>query len=274
MEIYELLTVECCKTSLKARAKDRALEELAALMKQSAALQETPVQEIVHALKEREELGSTGFGGGLAIPHCKLKGITDFVLGLAVSPKGVDFEALDNRKVNLFVIIVGPEDKPGGHVQLLAQVSRVLRDERVRRELVKSPSNLALCETFLRHTRPAPVSPAKRKSAKLLILVLQEERWVADVFELFLEMGIRGATVFESQGIRDILSTVPLFVDFINFLGEHKTYSKTILATLAEDQVDDVVRGIEEITGDLDKHTGALIALVDLHLVRGSMEMI
>ncbi|KPK68000.1 hypothetical protein AMJ82_09315, partial [candidate division TA06 bacterium SM23_40] len=109
MEIYELLTVECCKTSLKARAKDRALEELAALMKQSAALQETPVQEIVHALKEREELGSTGFGGGLAIPHCKLKGITDFVLGLAVSPKGVNFEALDNRKVNLFVIIVGPE---------------------------------------------------------------------------------------------------------------------------------------------------------------------
>lgn len=274
MEIYELLTAECCETSLKGRRKEELLEELGRLMRRSSALQDVPLQRIVGALKEREELGSTGFGGGFAIPHCKLSGIAGFVLGVAISPRGIDFEALDNKKVNLFIVIVGPEDRPEGHLKLLAQVSRVLRDERVRRELARAPSNFALLETFLRHTRPTPVTEGMRKPAKLLILVIQEERWLADIFELFLELGIRGASVLESRGIRDILSAVPLFVDFINFLGEHKIYSKTIMATLAEEQVAEVVRGVEEITGDLEKHTGALIAVLDLHLVRGSLEMI
>lgn len=87
-------------------------------------------------LIEREQLGSTGVGSGVAIPHCKLAGLDEVVLAVGISRKGVDFGAIDAQPVRLFFVVVSPTDAPAAHLQVLAAISRWLKkDSHVNRLL-------------------------------------------------------------------------------------------------------------------------------------------
>jgi len=273
MDIFKILDKELCEPKLKSRKKKSVIQEIAGILKRHPALNRVEEDEIVRRLLEREELGSTGFGGGLAIPHCRLPGLDQFVIGLGVSSRGVHFQAVDKHRVNLFCFMVGPENKPEQHVKLLAEVSLILRDESVKRELIKASSQTALYELFLRHC--AGEKPlGKIRECKLLMLVLQDEIILEEVIELFVELGIRGASVIESDGMGKILSNVPLFADFINFLGQKRAYHRTIFALIPADDIDDIISRIENITGDMDKYAGSMALVMDIGFVKGSLEAI
>ena len=79
--------------------------------------------EVYEKLREREELGSTGIGNGVALPHCKLKGINQVVLAVATSAQGVDFGAVDGEPVRLFFMVLSPVKDPAAHLQSLAAIS-------------------------------------------------------------------------------------------------------------------------------------------------------
>jgi len=105
------------------------------------------------------------------------------------------------------------------------------------------------------------------------MIVLYEIRFFEDIIELFLEKGIRGVNIVESTGIKDQLSNIPLFSGFLNFLGERKEVSKTIMAIVDESDVSCIVEGVEEIMGDLDTHTGATVIALDIFFMKGTMEV-
>jgi mannitol/fructose-specific phosphotransferase system IIA component (Ntr-type) len=86
-------------------------------------------ESIVKAIMKREELGSTGIGRGVAVPHTKHPSIERLVGTVAVSPEGVDFDSLDGERVHLFFLLISPPDRPGDHLRALENVSRQLRDE-------------------------------------------------------------------------------------------------------------------------------------------------
>jgi nitrogen PTS system EIIA component len=86
-------------------------------------------------LMERESLGSTGIGGGIAIPHGKLGGVADIILGFGRSRSGVEYESLDGRPVHLFFLLLTPENSTGGHLKVLAQISKLLKMEYFKQEL-------------------------------------------------------------------------------------------------------------------------------------------
>lgn len=272
MDVFQTLKKSLCIPSLKSRKKHAVIEEIAEVLAEQPEMQGISAKEIAKGFTEREMLGSTGFGGGLAIPHCKFKGIDKFFVGLAVSRRGVNFEAIDNRKVHLFCFIVGPEDQPQGHVKLLAEVSLVLREESVRRALIAAPTQTALFEEFTRHCMGECKEISKER--KLLVLVVQGEDMTLSIIELFVELGLRGASVIESTSMGRMLSKIPLFADFINFLGSQGDYHRTILTTIPADEADDIVAKIEAITGDLDKHSGAMLMILDVPFMKGSLEAI
>lgn len=83
--------------------------------------------DLARRLVERERMGSTGLGGGLAIPHCKLREIGDVVLAVGVSHRGIDFGAADGLPVRLVFLVLSPADAPALHLQALARISRVIR---------------------------------------------------------------------------------------------------------------------------------------------------
>ncbi|MCD6101965.1 MAG: PTS sugar transporter subunit IIA, partial [Candidatus Cloacimonetes bacterium] len=140
MKLYEILSKECCKVNLLSRKKEDALKELVSLLKNSSILDKIDEQTILNSLWKREKLGSTGLGQGIAIPHSKIEELSDFVLAVATSEKGVQFEALDNKKVRIFFLMVGPPDKPNDHLKLLSAISLMLRDEKIRNKLLKAPT--------------------------------------------------------------------------------------------------------------------------------------
>lgn len=86
-------------------------------------------QELVDRLIEREEVASTGVGGGVAIPHCKMNGLERVVLAIGLLEKGIEFGAVDGQPVRLFFLVVSPSQAPAAHLQCLAAISKWVRSE-------------------------------------------------------------------------------------------------------------------------------------------------
>ena len=96
--------------------------------------------EVLHAVREREQVLSTGIGNGVAIPHGKARGIGGLVLAAGVTAEPVDFEALDGQPVRLFFLLVGPDSAAGQHVKALSRISRLLRRNSFRERLIGARS--------------------------------------------------------------------------------------------------------------------------------------
>ena len=114
---------------------------------------------------------------------------------------------------------------------------------------------------------------APKGKDKLLMIILYEMRFLEDILDIFLERGIRGASVVESTGIRDDLSNIPLFSNFFNFLGEKSDHSKTIMTIIKESEVQGIVAELEDRMGDLDTHTGATVMALDISFIKGTLEL-
>ena len=134
MRLSDILSIERVTTSLSADDKDAVLQRLAAMFE----TQDT--EEVFRVFKEREALASTGVGSGVAIPHGRLGSVDRLQAALAISPEGVDFEAVDGQLAHIFVAVLAPERHTGEHLKALARISRLLRDEAVRRELLAAGS--------------------------------------------------------------------------------------------------------------------------------------
>lgn len=272
MNIYDHLKKESCLVDMKSRRKLDALEELVDLLKKSPSTKSISKNIILKALKEREELGSTGLGKGIAIPHAKVEGLEDFVAAVAVSKKGVHFDAVDNKKVRIFFVLIGPSTKPNQHLKILSAISRLLKDKKNIPDLLNAQTADILYETIVIQSQKEVKKKFKTKKQKLLIIILYEDKFLEDILELFIELGIKGSTVIESLGMGGILTKVPLFADFVNFLGQNKNYSKTILALITASELDSIIDGVEKLLGDLDKREGASIIAIDVDFAKGTME--
>ena len=95
------------------------------------------VGETVGVILEREKLGSTGIGDGVAIPHGKMKGLSRILCAFGRSKKGIDFDAVDGKPVHIFFLLLAPEDSAGLHIQMLSRISRILRDPSFRKRLIE-----------------------------------------------------------------------------------------------------------------------------------------
>ncbi len=276
MELSEYLAQESCTTELSGRNKSEIIRSLAELIIRSPAAEGISAEEVAKGLEKREGMGSTGFGRGIAIPHCKVEGMKRFALALGVSAQGVDFNAMDKRSVHVFCAIAGPPEDPEMHLRLLAVASRVLGAGKSRYEMLSSPTAYALREAFLYHAAPATTldSCKDRTFNRLLIVVVQEEEVYGDIIELFLEMGLPGAITHEGSLMGQILSGAPMFAGFLDVLGSSQPEPRTIMTLVPADILDEIVTSIEEITGDLDNHRGACIIVLSPDIVRGSLETI
>jgi len=272
MNFYEITCEAACMANIPARHREDLLKAAAHKAMSAPALKALGEERIFKALLDREHQGSTGFGGGAAIPHARFDELNEFVLFIVTSRHPIDFEAVDNKKVTVFFILIGPSNAVKEHLKALAGISTVIARTNLVAELKLASHGSVLYENFLSKTRDE--KPAKlQKKQKLLVVVLYEEDRFYDLLEYFLEEGIDGATVIDSIGMGKYISNIPLFSSFVSFMNEDHNQSRTIIATVPENQVEQVVHGIEDITGDLDKTQGAMIMVLDLAFTKGSMKM-
>jgi nitrogen PTS system EIIA component len=134
MKILDILPAGNVVPDLHGTTKGAVLDELADVL--AAHHPEISKERLVEVLLDREKLGSTAIGEGIAIPHGKLPKIAGVLAAFGRSRSGVDFQSLDGGLTQLFFLLVAPEDASGAHLKALARVSRLLRDKDFRRRLL------------------------------------------------------------------------------------------------------------------------------------------
>lgn len=146
MNAEKLFTQDCVAQNLHAASKKQLFQEMAELASKCGAVfgDKVKVRDIVAAVAERERLGSTGVGYGVAIPHARLEGIDEVRAVFARLETPLEYESIDDRPVDLVVLLLAPVNASSLHLKALAQVSRLLRREGLRDRLRSAPNSEAL----------------------------------------------------------------------------------------------------------------------------------
>jgi PTS system fructose-specific IIA component/PTS system nitrogen regulatory IIA component len=126
---------------LQATTKEGVVREMVQSLQKAGCFADSPTDQIVSAIMRREQLGSTGIGRNIAIPHAKHAG-TDRLIGtVALSKAGVEFESIDSQRVHVLVLLISPQDRPGDHLRALENVVRSMRNDKFVEELRQSKTS-------------------------------------------------------------------------------------------------------------------------------------
>jgi fructose-specific phosphotransferase system IIA component len=140
MKFADFISREAIRANLTAEDKEGVIREMVQTLLDAGNIKPEEQESIIKAILKREELGSTGIGRGVAVPHTKHPSVDQLVGTVAISAEGVDFNSLDGEKVQLLFLLISPPDRPGDHLRALENISRQLRDETFCRFLKKASS--------------------------------------------------------------------------------------------------------------------------------------
>jgi PTS system nitrogen regulatory IIA component len=146
MEIKTLLSPHCTHCAVEARSKKRILESISELLHQHSNVH---ADIILESLINREKVGSTGIGNGIAIPHGRLADITEIQAMLVTCSPAVEYDAIDDQPVDIFFVILVPEDQTHGHLQTLATVAKALSDKHVIKRIRSASTDDELYEAIV-----------------------------------------------------------------------------------------------------------------------------
>ncbi len=132
--------------TLEADNKYRAIEELAGVFECSDVCDST--ESLIAALREREEIMSTGIGLGIAIPHAKIDCIREMAFAVGISPRGIDFDSLDGNPVHLIILVVAGQDQHKDYLRLLSNIMAILKNERAKEKIISASSPETILDIF------------------------------------------------------------------------------------------------------------------------------
>lgn len=130
MKLLDFVASEAILVDLEAAGKEEAIREIVASLCQAGRLKVADQESVSRAILNREQLGSTGIGQGVAVPHTRHPTVDRLVATVALSRGGVEFAALDNEPVYILFLLISPPNQPGDHLRALENISRHLKDER------------------------------------------------------------------------------------------------------------------------------------------------
>ncbi|MFH0827753.1 MAG: PTS sugar transporter subunit IIA [Candidatus Omnitrophota bacterium] len=135
MKLMDFLSEKSIVADIKSTKKEDVLRELTDLLINSGELDKSFRNKVIDGLLERESLGSTAIGQGIAIPHAKTDCVSKLVGAFALSKKGIDFDSLDGEPVYIFFLLLAAQDSAGPHLKALARISRLFKDKYFRDNL-------------------------------------------------------------------------------------------------------------------------------------------
>jgi fructose-specific phosphotransferase system IIA component len=146
MALLDLIDTDVVKVPLQSHTKNEVIRELVETLRDAGKIAD--VQPVYDAVIARENMGSTGLENGIAVPHAKTRAVRKLTMALGVSPRGVDFQALDGKPSQLFFLLLAPPDQSGPHIQALAEIARITKSQSFCSAIVNAPSAEAVMELF------------------------------------------------------------------------------------------------------------------------------
>lgn len=268
MDLHKLLKLECVAVGISPANKAETLDQVASLAKRNSVLDPLSLEEVRRALDEREAVGSTGFGKGIAIPHCRIDGVSEFVVGLATVPGGVDFDALDGERVSLIAFIVGPLRESTEHIRVLSALSRVFSEADAVSEMLAARTPEALQESFLRHISPER-EDEREADRNLFVVFVQDETLFQEILQIFGGTEPRLTVVLEAENASAYLARMPLFAGL--WTDDPRSFSRVIVSLVSRRMTNETVRRIEQIAGPLAEAEHVLVTVQNVFYVAGSL---
>lgn len=254
----------------KSTNKEDVLMEIAKKAKTSPTLQSIDTQHLYKKLLEREAIGSTGFSDGIAIPHCSLDNINDFVIGILISKNGIDFQAADGKPTKLFMYIIAPTKQRNKHIRILSELSKVLR----------IPSNVetllaqkTVKEFFKKFSEFGSWDLDQELSQEFSQITVHIQDAVAfeSILEIFTEIQDCHVSIIEAHNASKYLYSLPLFSQFMH--DESKGFHRLIIAVLNTVYVNNCVRAINNVTEKAKKESKVMITTQTLNYFSGSVNI-
>lgn len=151
MRMSEFIVREAISADLKAGQKEGVIREMVENLRLAGYFKNNEAEDVVKAILKRELLSSTGIGDGVAIPHAKHPSVDRLVGTVAVTPKGVPFDSVDNDPVNVLVMLISPQERPSEHLRALEGVSRCLKDKNFVRSLREATTPQQIWDLICAH---------------------------------------------------------------------------------------------------------------------------
>lgn len=227
-------------------------------------------RDVFSALREREMQVCTAIGHGVAIPHCAVLGMDQLVLGLHVYRSGVDMGAPDGQPVTIIFFILGPPEARTQHVQLLAAVSRAVREESFRNELNTAQSEQALLQSVQRQVAE-PEEPTSEPLCRVRVL-MQSIELLETVLQELSGFGVSSLSILTGESARTYLGQMALFASL--WTGKEQSSIRIIEGYVKRSIANDVVSRIRDLTDSFgDKGRGVLVTVEEMLIVHGSLEL-
>ena len=150
MALFELIEKNVVKIPLKSQNKKDVMKELVKILKKSGKIRDSKTA--LTAVLKREDLASTGLGEGIAVPHAKTSAVSTLTMALGISPKGIDFDSLDDQPAHLFFMILAPPEQTGPHLQALTEIAQMNKNKDFCREIVNASSAAEVIGLFKRES--------------------------------------------------------------------------------------------------------------------------
>lgn len=271
MNISDVLRKENTEAKLKISNRDELLSAVADVACRDPQLEGMHAQ-VLKNLREREELGSTALGAGVAVPHCRISGLRSFVAGIVTTAKKLDYDAADNEKVDIFPFVIGPEDNPKEHLRVLSGMARLLRNPDTRKAIRSAASGSELFQ-LITGLDAEGVSGAPSDTAcsmKMLHVFVRNEELFNDILQVFASGEFLGAMVLEAHESTEYMSGIPVFAGFWN--SDLNTFNRIITAVVKGSLVNQTIRNIEYVCGALKDQSDVMVTVSDLHHAIGSLD--
>ncbi len=270
MNFSNYLKDPCVKLNFKADKKDEVLKEIARLAKSDPILKNVKEKTIYKALADRENVGSTGFGNGIAIPHCTIENISDFVIGVLVVPDGVDYDSIDGKEAKILSYIIAPKEKKNEHIRILSNISKILQQSENIKKILESSSSEQIINIFSKVLGKEKDGQKEKKYTKFTIIIQNEDAFY-DIMNIFTEIHDCFLSVIDAENASKYLYSMPLFSHFWN--EEKKGFNRIVLAIVNNTFANDTLRKLNLIIDSLDKDTGVLILSQEISYISGSINL-
>ncbi len=270
MNIQKQIADACVQTGVQPQNKDDALKRLAELVTTHPLGGKLQARDVFQKMLAREDIGSTGFGGGIAIPHCAVEGIEDFIVAIMTAPEGVNFKALDGKPVHLFVGIVAPAEMRSQHIHLLSAVSSVLRQPEIVAKMTATQSPDELRAYFLSHIAGGPRAEEKREHNLVQVFVQRRDPF-EQILGFFTEIPDCSITVIEAENVDRYLHTIPLFASF--WSEESRGFHCVICAVVDKSVTNELVRKINQLIDAQKGGDGIMVIVQSLVYVNGRLSL-
>ena len=270
MNLEKYFNTEPDKILTSAASKDELLLEIAKQAKSTKALSDVDMNVIYNKLKEREAIGSTGFGEKIAIPHCTLNNINEFVIGVIISKDGLDFKSIDGTPTKLFVYIIAPSKRRNDHIRILSEISKVLRVPRQVDDLLSKASAKDFFENFKKYGQWNNDEELPHEYTQLNVHV-QDADTFEKILEYFTEIPDCHLSILEANDASKYLYSLPLFSQFIN--EDRKKFHRLIVAVINAVFANNCIRDINKIADKSNDPSKVMLTAQVLTYYKGSINI-